>query len=108
MDAGDLTRIELARQPLAKFPKIIVHAWCKKCPHGRIPLRQLSEAELEFSIEATGFTIGEIDLRIEGLEETSANSEDDAPTPNAFLADVTQPLKMARSLRPFGQRREMT
>ena len=34
-------------------------------------LKELSELDLDFSLEATGFEIGEIDLRIEGLEETS-------------------------------------
>ena len=34
-------------------------------------LKELSELDLDFSLEATGFEIGEIDLRIEGLEEIS-------------------------------------
>ena len=38
-------------------------------------LKELSELNLDFSIEATGFTMGEIDLRIEGL---SAMSDDGA------------------------------
>ena len=41
-------------------------------------LRELSEIDLNFSIEATGFTVGEIDLRIEGLEGAPAKSEDAA------------------------------
>lgn len=41
-------------------------------------LNELSELELDFSIEATGFTIGEIDLRIEDLSSTSADSVDKA------------------------------
>src|SRR5262249_24609455 len=38
-------------------------------------LKELSELDLDFSLEATGFEIGEIDLRIEGLEETSEESD---------------------------------
>ena len=39
-------------------------------------LKELSELELDFSLETTGFEMGEIDLRIEGL---SADPEDDDP-----------------------------
>jgi DNA modification methylase len=45
-------------------------------------LKELSEIELDFSIEATGFTVGEIDLRIEGLAATigdEANPADQLP-----------------------------
>jgi DNA modification methylase len=38
-------------------------------------LKILSEVDLDFSLEATGFTMGEIDLRIEGL--SSAEGKDD-------------------------------
>lgn len=51
-------------------------------------LRQLSEAELDFSIEATGFTVGEIDLRIDGLEDTPAHSEDGADTLPAITCAI--------------------
>ena len=40
-------------------------------------LKELSELELDFSLEATGFEMGEIDLRIEGL---TADPEDADPT----------------------------
>src|SRR5580704_11595471 len=39
-------------------------------------LKELSEIELDFSIEATGFTMGEIDLRIEGLSTTIGDGPD--------------------------------
>jgi DNA modification methylase len=39
-------------------------------------LKELSKVELDFSIEVTGFDMGEIDLRIEGLAE---QPEDDDP-----------------------------
>jgi len=39
-------------------------------------LKQLSELELDFDLEATGFTIGEIDLRIEGLELAAGRNTD--------------------------------
>lgn len=41
-------------------------------------LKELSEIELDFSIEATGFTMGEIDLRIEGLSATIGDGADPA------------------------------
>jgi len=41
-------------------------------------LKELSELELDFSIEATGFTMGEIDLRIEGLPATGDSGPDPA------------------------------
>jgi 16S rRNA G966 N2-methylase RsmD len=46
-------------------------------------LKELSELDLNFSLEATGFEIGEIDLRIEGLEEARED-------PNS--ADVIPPI----------------
>jgi DNA modification methylase len=41
-------------------------------------LRDLSELQLDFSIEATGFTMGEIDLRIEGLSSDTNDPDDKA------------------------------
>ena len=41
-------------------------------------LKQLSELELDFDLEASGFTIGEIDLRIEGLELAAGRNTDPA------------------------------
>jgi DNA modification methylase len=41
-------------------------------------LRELSFLDLEFDLEATGFTMGEIDLRIEGLGNPVSNSDDPA------------------------------
>ena len=52
-------------------------------------LKELSELELDFGIEATGFTMGEIDLRIEGLPTTGDDEPDMAdrlPTPNNQFA----------------------
>ena len=52
-------------------------------------LKELSELELDFSIEATGFTMGEIDLRIEGLSTTGDDEPDMAdrlPTPTSQFA----------------------
>jgi DNA modification methylase len=40
----------------------------------------LSELDLDFSLEATGFSVGEIDLKIQGLDEPEAGDDpDDAP-----------------------------
>jgi 16S rRNA G966 N2-methylase RsmD len=54
-------------------------------------LKELSELNLDFSLEATGFEVGEIDLRIEGLEE--ANAQPDAadalpPVPSYPVSNV--------------------
>jgi DNA modification methylase len=49
-------------------------------------LKELSELDLDFNIEATGFTMGEIDLRIEGLAATGVADSDPAdklPTPTS-------------------------
>jgi DNA modification methylase len=40
--------------------------------------RDLATVDLDFSLEATGFSIGEIDLRIEGLSSSEANEPDPA------------------------------
>jgi ParB/Sulfiredoxin domain len=46
--------------------------------------KELSALDLDFDIEATGFTVGEIDLRIEGLETAASGSNDEAePAPEA-------------------------
>ena len=39
-------------------------------------LLELSELDLDFDIEATGFSVAEIDLRIEGLEDATAGPEE--------------------------------
>jgi hypothetical protein len=45
-------------------------------------LKVLSELDLSFDLEATGFTVGEIDLKIVGLEGAApADDPDDAPAP---------------------------
>jgi len=41
-------------------------------------LKELSELELEFDLELTGFTMGEIDIRIEGLGGLSPPADDPA------------------------------
>lgn len=39
-------------------------------------LQNLSELNLDFDLEATGFTVGEIDLRIEGLDTVETEDDD--------------------------------
>jgi hypothetical protein len=49
-----------------------------------VALKELSELEVDFSLEATGFTMAEIDLRIEGLstaENDAADTADQLPPP---------------------------
>ena len=43
-------------------------------------LRDLAELELDFSLEATGFEMGEIDLKIEGLDTAPEGKSDPADT----------------------------
>jgi DNA modification methylase len=43
-------------------------------------LKELSELDLDFDIESTGFEMGEIDLRIEGLESGGDPQDDPADT----------------------------
>lgn len=40
-------------------------------------LRDLSLAELDFELDAIGFSVGEIDLRIENVSDSQSSSEDD-------------------------------
>jgi hypothetical protein len=55
-------------------------------------LKEMSEVELDFSLEVTGFEVAEIDLRIEELSETDAEADpaDDVPTPSSGTP-VTRP-----------------
>jgi DNA methylase/ParB-like nuclease domain len=55
-------------------------------------LRELSELDLDFSLEATGFEMGEIDLRIEGLTADAAGSDspDDALPPQLGQPSVSR------------------
>lgn len=51
-------------------------------------LKLLTEVDLDFDIEAAGFSIGEIDLRIEGLDGSVSDVADDVPEPDTVA--VTQ------------------
>src|ERR1700674_259068 len=56
-------------------------------------LRELSQLELDFSLEATGFEMGEIDLRIEGLTAEPDGEDDpaDAIPPISERPPISQP-----------------
>ena len=55
-------------------------------------LKELSELELEFNLEATGFTMGEIDLTIKSLDKPAkAASDDEADTVPSPGPLMTQP-----------------
>jgi ParB-like chromosome segregation protein Spo0J len=56
-------------------------------------LKELSELDLDFSIEATGFTVGEIDLQIEGL----AAMGDGQPAPADQLPIPTSQFATSKS-----------
>lgn len=67
-------------------------------------LKGLSEQNLDFSLEATGFEMGEIDLRIEGLVGDTEEEDTRADAlPAAAGATVTKPgdLWLLRSHRVF-------
>lgn len=54
-------------------------------------LKELAEVELSFSLEATGFEMGEIDLYIEGLtpvSEGKADAADQLPEPGPRISQV--------------------
>lgn len=55
-----------------------------------LELKSLSELNLDFSLEATGFSMGEIDLKIEGLE--LANDEEAEPVLKAHSGPVVSQL----------------
>lgn len=44
-----------------------------------IQLKELSLVDLDFDLEATGFTVGEIDLRIEGLDAATDPMDEEVP-----------------------------
>ena len=44
-----------------------------------VQLKELSLVNLDFDLEATGFTVGEIDLRIEGLDNVEDDLADELP-----------------------------
>jgi hypothetical protein len=44
-----------------------------------LQLKELSLVDLDFDLEATGFTVGEIDLRIEGLNDIVEDFDDEIP-----------------------------
>src|SRR5712692_9248422 len=55
-------------------------------------LKQLSELELDFDLEASGFEMGEIDLRIEGLSaEPEEDDPADAQPESSSSSPVTRP-----------------
>lgn len=59
-------------------------------------LKALSEAELDFDLDAIGFDLPEIDLRIQGLDELSDEPDEEADTtaiegpPVSLLGDIWQ------------------
>lgn len=54
-----------------------------------VHLKELSVLNLDFDLEATGFTMGEIDLHIEGLDQKE--EQDDSPSLPPPGSPVTQP-----------------
>ncbi len=59
-----------------------------------IQLKELSIVDLNFDLEATGFTMGEIDLRIEGLDNAPEADEDDAEVKQGPAVSVLGDLWM--------------
>lgn len=56
-------------------------------------LRTLSELDLNFSVEVTGFEMGEIDVMVEGL----APAQDGQDDPNNPLPELVEDLQVSRS-----------
>jgi DNA modification methylase len=54
-------------------------------------LKELSEVDLDFDLESTGFTMGEIDLRIEGLRSEVTEADDPADALPALGPAICQP-----------------
>jgi DNA modification methylase len=65
--------------------------------------RDLASVELSFDLEATGFTMGEIDLRIEGLSLSTAGNPDPADEPPAALNQT--PVSRPGDLWQLGRHR---
>ena len=64
-------------------------------------LKELSELNLDFSLEATGFEMGEIDLRIAGLESVPDPKEDPGDKLTTFGCSIDIGLcTQARSKSP--------
>ena len=54
-----------------------------------VHLKELSELDLDFDLDVTGFSLGEIDLRIaEGTKTEKDNSADDVPAPDVAVSQV--------------------
>src|SRR5579871_6148151 len=56
-------------------------------------LKELSDLDLDFSLETTGFEMGEIDLLIEGLSPAPAGKED----PADLVPDVQRGVQVTKS-----------
>lgn len=54
-----------------------------------VHLKELSDLDLDFDIDVTGFSLGEIDLRIaNGTEQPEDNSADDVPLPGVAVSQL--------------------
>src|ERR1043166_3072474 len=72
----DLTEAEARAFMIADNRLAELAGWDDRLLAGQ--LSELSELNLEFSLESTGFTMGEIDFRIEGLAPESEDADDKA------------------------------
>jgi DNA modification methylase len=68
-------------------------------------LKELSELDLDFDLEATGFDMGEIDLRIEGLGSINAAEGDPADMMSALLNTDARVVSRPRDLWLLGDHR---
>ena len=66
-------------------------------------LKELSEFDLDFSLEAVGFEIGEIELRIEGLDSEAREESDSADT--LPVAPLGPPVSRVGDLWMLGSHR---
>ena len=65
-------------------------------------LAELSALDMDFSIEATGFSMAKLDLRIEGLSESPPGTADPADEPHPLAAD---PVTSSGDLWQLGRHR---
>jgi DNA modification methylase len=73
LDADQVRALKIADNRLTELS-----SWHEEWLAGQ--LKELSELDLDFDIEATGFSVGEIDFRIEALEgRTAASDPADVP-----------------------------
>ncbi|MDE2336591.1 MAG: DNA modification methylase, partial [Alphaproteobacteria bacterium] len=79
--ADDLTPAQIKALKISYYRIMELSEWDEDAL--TLILQELRLADTDFSLEATGFTLDEIDLRIEGLHQAETSPDDELPTPAA-------------------------